>query len=241
MQRNKNIDLIRIIAILFITTWHSFLFSSYGMNGNLQLLLDSGKMFAFGLCSASNFLIIGVNLFFLISGYCRIKLTAKKVITIIVTVFFVYFLCAIINMCFEKPRHSFYYFVRFFYDTVFCIRKYWYVNVYVLLMLLSPVLNMVVDEVLTGRKFLIFTFGFIFLTGVVYFVFNLPETGINGGYSIVSAAGLYIIGGGIRKFDSEVRKVIAGKKRLLAFICMGGGNCANFIIAVPCSCRSLRC
>lgn len=78
MKRNTTIDLLRIIAILFITTWHSFLFSSYGLRIDIRLqeMINENCFFTFGLCSVSIFLIIGVNLF--LNGYHKSAVAILK-------------------------------------------------------------------------------------------------------------------------------------------------------------------
>lgn len=203
MKRNTTIDLLRIIAILFITTWHSFLFSSYGLriDVRLQEMINENCFFTFGLCSVSNFLIIGVNLFFLISGYCRIKFSVRKIVLLMTETMAVYILFAILAIILGEIKFS----IKWLADCIFCVRKYWYVNVYILLILFSPALNLLIDT-WDFTKATVASLIFIFLSGVLYFVFPLPETGINSGYSIVSAGGLYFIGGVLKKHSKKIQE-----------------------------------
>ncbi len=206
MKRNTTIDLLRIIAILFITTWHSFLFSSYGLRIDIRLqeMINENCFFTFGLCSVSNFLIIGVNLFFLISGYCRIKFSVRKIILLMTETMTVYILFAILAIILGEIKFS----IKWLADCIFCIRKYWYVNVYILLILFSPALNLLIDT-WDFTKATAASLIFIFLSGVLYFVFPLPEAGINSGYSIVSASGLYFIGGVLKKHSKKIQEKTA--------------------------------
>lgn len=193
-RRNCNIELLRVVAIIFIIIHHCVI-NGYGLQSGL---LDNtlGKNELYYLSIINSFVIIGVNIFFLISGYFGIRFSIKKFITLIVNIYiynFVLYVIAFIwggeSICFENVKYIF-----------FPVYKYWFVFVYLILMLLAPIINHGIDAL--SRKaalsnLLIFTILFC----VLGFVSNSAMLGLNNGYSIVFAVYLYCIGRAMHKYN----------------------------------------
>ncbi len=136
--RQSNIELLRILAMFFIITFHYCYYSGYvfeALNYNSYLV----KIFYFGGE-------LGVNIFMLISGYFLInsKFSVKKLIKLILEVNF-YYLLALVIANHLNIIHSFSPFSLK--ETILLLfnvttGKYWFATVYILIYLFSPFLNM---------------------------------------------------------------------------------------------------
>ena len=74
-KRDLSIDILRIFSMLFIIIHHCVI-NDFG----LQSMLKENTLTRFGnlLIVANAIVVVGVNLFFLMSGYCKIHFTWKK-------------------------------------------------------------------------------------------------------------------------------------------------------------------
>ncbi len=85
MERQRNINLLRIVSIFFITMHHLTINGIFNLdalsNGAYPTEILEITFFASML---NAFLVVGVNIFFLISGYFQIKLSIKKIFSLII-------------------------------------------------------------------------------------------------------------------------------------------------------------
>ncbi len=191
MSRNFGIDFFKSILMLLIIVHHLLLRAPVSLR-----LLETNQFntsyvfFAFINC----FLIIAVNCFFLISGYFGINRKPKKIIKLIISVYFIY---GFINILFLFLGYQ-----SFNLDFVkgFCfpISKYWFIFVYLLLSLISPYLDLLLKNMNQNiQKELLFIF-FIVLCIYCFFIDN-EVVGANRGYSLIMAIFLYISGNYLKK------------------------------------------
>lgn len=133
LLRDSNFELLRILAILFIISFHcawegGFEYPAFCFN---KFLVESFHMLGE----------LGVNLFILISGYHMIhgKFKIKKLISLLLQVQFYNWICVFLCLHFGTltlDKRTV--FINFFPITEY---KYWFATVYILLYLFSPYIN----------------------------------------------------------------------------------------------------
>lgn len=77
--------------------------------------------------------------------------------------------------------------------------KYWFLKVYLFMMLISPILNIIVESVAKTKGLAKYFFTIFMMAFCAYGFFDAdPHLGIARGYSLISACCLYVIGGFIK-------------------------------------------
>jgi len=154
--RNAALDVVRIFAMLFIVL-HHLTINNIGLsaleNGVGTTLLPQYLSASF----LDAFFIIGVNLFFLISGYFSIKLKPRKILLLLFKVYIYWILSVLIGMAaglieFSSALEGLKY-------CVIAISKYWFILIYMMLCLFAPALNAIAELIVKKHG------------GVEYFVF----------------------------------------------------------------------
>lgn len=129
-KRNANIELLRILSMFFIICFHYVFKSNYVM----PFLSLSSVLVQFFYFLGE----LGVNLFVLITGYFMVHGTfkIKKVLDIVLQVYFYYFLCYFIAIGLDITVFDFHYLFPLF------TNHYWFITSYLLLYIFSPYLNL---------------------------------------------------------------------------------------------------
>lgn len=153
--------------------------------------------------------IVGVNLFFLSSGFFSIKLKKKSLIHIVLKIYIIIWIVLLLGILTNNIVVDFG-FWKFLLDP---IDEYWYLAVYIFLMLFSPLLNLIVEHI-DKKMFLYYISIFIFVF-CIYGLLMDKNLHLQRGYSFLMASSLYIIGGGIAKFSPAIDKK---KKKLLVLL-----------------------
>lgn len=212
-KRNANFELIRIFAMLFIISLHvKGYFEGYNFQGNntFQNMYGHGlRIFLHCFCN------IGVNLFFMLSGYFGIKFSNKKVFKFIYDIYLYTIILTLIGVIFKFiPVNIFTIF-----QLIVPFRNYWFVIVYLVLMLISPYLNLITEK-WTKKEYqlllLLYLIGYGIITYISVFVIDTQFDrlmGSNKGCSLISAAFLYLIGSGINKFETSPENFIDNQKK----------------------------
>ena len=139
-----------------------------------------------------NIVIIGTNIFFLISGYFGIHFKIKRFIEL---VFITYFYGGVIELfLLWKGEISF---NTFIFSLVTLIEKYWFIEVYLLLMLMSVVLNIFIVHITEKLMNSVIIVGFIVLC-IYGYIHDCSRIGVSQGFSIIWANYLYLVGAKIR-------------------------------------------
>ncbi len=179
------------------------------------------------------FVVVGVNIFFLISGYFGVKLKVKKILSLLAKVYilwiFSHFICLGIYGIDSYGNVG-----DFIVTLLLGISKYWFVAVYLLLMLLSPILNLIAEK-LNEKGAGYFVFVSLVLYTVAGFVadYFYPYFGTGGGYLPLWASVVYLYGRLI-----ALRKDSLPQNRLGYGLTYLGATLLNFaIIAVLISFR----
>ena len=226
-ERNSSFELLRIVSMLFIIIGHIILYGGFFKNSSptlfpIVMLLEI-------------FIIIHVNSYILVTGYfqSQSKLNFKKVVNLFLTVWFYRILVLLGIFIFLAIKSNGINFLEFLKINLY---NYWFINVYIVLYILSPFLNIIIEK-LNKKGYLIllcsmFVFCSVF-TCCIYPAFFAN----NGGYSLVNFVLLYFIGGYIRKFSLDDYKLLKSKTRkqkifffLLLYIAITLLNFGMFII-----------
>lgn len=180
-MRNSNIELMRILAMLFIISHH---FLVHGMN-----VWQDSTWSNFCLLSFDSTLYIAVNVFVLISGYFGIKFTWKKLLMM-------YLLIACIGGIFYFV-HLFIYKSSFgrsvIYQTIFSIShgNTWFIRVWIYLFLFSPIINTALNAF--DKQHLRFVL-FLLTVICVYFGWFWQGEVNKDGYNLINFIWIYSIG-----------------------------------------------
>ena len=136
--RESGLELLRIIAMLFIVMHHAVMFSGVNSSNILEskifdILQIGGKL--------------GVNLFVLISAYFMVNKSFKlsRILKIIFETFFYSVFIYLIFIAFGKTNFTIDEFILNFFPVIF--ERWWFVTTFVLLMILSPFLNIIIKSV----------------------------------------------------------------------------------------------
>ena len=212
VNRLSNIELLRIISILLIISFH-YVYKSGFTYDTLNYNTFIVKTFTF-------FGELGVNLFVLITGYFMIngKFKVKKLILIICEVLFYYLLTQIIGISIGaiKTPTSISSKILLFFPTI--LSKYWFATVYIIIYILSPYLNKFIKS-MTKKEFKKFLIIVLFLWCIIPTFFgvfyNSTETILY--YSrLIWLIIIYFVGAYIKKYDYDYLNT--NKKRILCAV-----------------------
>ena len=211
-ERLSNFELMRIISMLFIVLWHLIVHSTVrtSINGTTELIFNF----------LISIIIVHVNSFILLSGYFQYKnnMKVEKAIKINNSMWFYTFVITmtllILNIA-EYPIGKV--------DIIKALipldfGNYWFMNNYLILYLISPILNKFIDS-LNKNKFKQFIIViFIFFSGVTY-LSNGQVFDVTGGFSLYHFVMLYFIGAYLGKYGiwKNNTKELKRTKALLLF------------------------
>lgn len=200
-ERNRGIDLLRIVSMLMIIMYHIIVpgmgqYTFY--NGTLSVKI----LYAIGSC--------GVNCFLLISGYVNLRSNYKlsRIIKLLLEAIFYNLLLTIIisisngSLSFERIIESF---------DILSNENWWFIRAYLLLFIFMPIVNTAVNTMnktetsITVILLIIFASIFTTIKGDVFY--------LGDGYSSLWFIIVYIIGAYIRKYEETLLNI-----KLLYFI-----------------------
>lgn len=159
------------------------------------------------------FIYPGVNIFFLISGYFLIKTDAKSILKLVLMV--VFFRIIVYGLCVSVGDvHSLKWVIK---NAMFPVSRssYWFLQVYLGLMIISPVVNAGL-KALSNRMLLFFIFAFS------VFIFYSCLLGCNitndGGFSFGQGLYIYTLGYCIRRFEPYLSSINFGQYLCVALM-----------------------
>ena len=201
-ERKSNFELLRIVAILFIISFHYVYHSGYVFNSlNINSLIIESFYFLGEL---------GVNLFILITGYFQVKgkFSGKKLIKLIIEV---NFYNIIIVFAYHYLNGSLFYLITskkdmilLFFSVIF--QKYWFISYYIVLYILSPFINKIIKNMskVDFQKILLVSL-LIFCVIPTIFGFKLNNPEAFGQYNrFVWFIILYLLGAYIRLYSLKL-------------------------------------
>ena len=141
LSRQSNLELLRIISILFVLIVH-FDFGTFGVPVHADLL--NSKSTAIVKCLIECFAIIGVNAFVLISGYFGVKIKINSVMNLLFQCFFysviLYIVLWILGFVDFNAK-------RMLQKFLFVTESNWFISCYLGLLVFSPMVNNFIDSV----------------------------------------------------------------------------------------------
>ncbi len=203
--RNVLFDLLRILAMFFIVVHHIIIYDMGFMDvqTGMDLSLRTTYMWS---ALADAFVIVGVNIFFLISGWFSIKLKPQKLFLLLIKVYVYWIIAVLLAMAFKLL--SFESFWEGFKFCVSAIGEYWFVLVYILLSLVAPALNAFAKLIVDKKAVKYFIFITVFFFCIIGFVADYirPIMGTNNGYSVMWAVVPYLYGRVLKLKGNEIKK-----------------------------------
>ena len=198
-QRNSNIELLRIICMLFVIGGHIIMRYKGGEIGTNEYFIGN---------ILRSFFMVAVNCFVLISGYFGIKLNYKKLIKMAVQVFFytilIYLITVALGIHSVSPKQ----------DILLLIpiisKRYWFITIYFLLCIISPVLNLVIENIDKKyfKKILLIACILFYILPTFQYMINAPSLTGDAGYGIVNFTCLYFIGRYIKLYYKDDRSIL---------------------------------
>lgn len=217
-ERDSNIELLRIIATFFILIVHcnGWFLKEWGDITTWTAERD----FFVGLTRSTiqSITCIGVDLFILISGFYSIKPKLKSIVNLFTILVFFYVGTYILDVLIGNVSFTWNQLVT----NVFAFsRENWFIQCYLFLILLSPILNAFVEKC-TKKSLLIYLT--IFSLCAFYFGNFLNSTYFyfNEGYSITTFMLIYLVGRYLRLYGmSYFNKVSMYKSIMMYFVSLG--------------------
>lgn len=192
-RRNSSFELLRIVSMIMILGLH---YLNAGIGGGLKTEDVLNHYLAVGFESIC---IISVNCFVLISGYYMIherRIRIKKMLNLfLMMVFYGLLLFGIALLTGEKEFSA----KNLFAAAIpFVVGKKWFLRTYLILMLLSPFLNRLI-EVISKKQ--LFAICMILLVLFSFWPSFLPKPPVtDGGYGIIQFITLYFLAAFARKY-----------------------------------------
>lgn len=145
-QRNSSIELLRIIAMLFIVLSHLCVHNGLDVNA---MPYSFNKIFL--QCGILGN--IGVNVFVIITGYfyCNKNFSTKRLSSLFVQVWFYSVILALVVIVGFNYKPSLKTLLTIVFPTLF--REYWFFTAYVVLMLISPFINILIKNLSRNNYF----------------------------------------------------------------------------------------
>lgn len=200
LKRNSNGELIRIIAMSLIIFVHII---GHGIK------IENFNKFIFFIYPS---FLYGVNLFFLLSGYYKIKLKIKSLISLYFIILFYQIINIIICICLNVELNN----LTLIKCLIFPISSniYWFIAVYLLILITSPIINNGL-EIISIKKL---KFYIIFFFIIIIFSCWLGKNMCNPrGYTYINGLFLYCVGFFIHKYNFKTNKL---NYLLIFFICL---------------------
>lgn len=205
--RKSNIELLRILAMFLIVFMHLL------WHGNVLNSCDYGSINYYLFWSIRSLCYISVNVFVLISGYFMIysKFNNKKLFKMILQTLFYSLVFFSISSYINKDIFTIFNLLK----SIFPISSgvYWYITSYVLLYLISPLLNNAIISMDKNELRRVIIYLFIAFSIFPTFLF-WSRSFLSMGRDLNWFIFLYLVGGYIRKYNISCKN----KKLLFIFI-----------------------
>lgn len=201
-ERDSNIELLRIIATLFILVTHC---NGWFLRewGSITSWNTGGYMV--GVCRVliQNISCLGVDIFVLISGFYGIRPKVKSIVNLFTLLLFFYVGCYCWDCYLGNDTFTF---AGLMANTAAFSRENWFINSYIFLMLLSPLVNAFVDKE-SPKTIALYIVIFAVLTLYFGCYRSNPYWYYNWGYSVTMMLNVYLVGKILGKCKEQLRSV----------------------------------
>lgn len=193
-MRLSNIELLRIIAMFMVLCIHTILAIGYPE----VLNISSIEYFAIGLFKA--FAFVAVNVFIMISGWFGINYTNRGLFRLLLQIIFFTLVSYFLSVALSIQPFSLKGVLSE--GLMLGARNYWFVQCYILLYVLSPILNFFCENA-TRKQFKDVLV--VYFVAQCLFSWLLPtlSSEFNNGLSSLSFIGLYLVARFIRIYQPE--------------------------------------
>lgn len=224
-KRNSAFELMRIVAMLMVVWGHCVLATAQNTRPYLGIIDNIGWIIgAFTVCA--------VNLFFLLTGYYANTNFDKyvKVIKIwLKTIFYSVLIFCISNIIIHNNESNIIQTVGYFLPIF--TKKYWYMQVYVVLALISPYLNSMLDTLDAKKHLKLILILLLFFSIHESFIkvrLTLDQT---QGYGITWGTVVFIVGNYINRYGDRIISKIKKQVFLVAYLmCSVAIFASNYVI-----------
>lgn len=201
MNRQSNIELLRLIMMFFIIIGHlnKGAISSIESLGGVRESLSEGYGFIYDNL-LSTITAIGVDTFVLISGYFGIRYNLKSLIALLMQTSY-YSILILLFMCFLGLYTFTLQDIKFLFPISSGV--WWFISSYMALFAISPLINKSF-EILNRYKLKSITLGLLILNCFSCFLFTNPFIGFDG-YSFFNLMTLYVLGRYIAKYKVSIK------------------------------------
>lgn len=177
MKRNTNIEFLRFLLMIFICIWHTMVHGYDYKNMSIDIIPNVYSILLMGFCSSA------VNTFMFISGYYGINYSFDKLLRLVIQALLISNMVILVRFfCFDGQLS--------FYDQVLPLSSgvsWWFMSVYIVIMILSPILNSGVESI-SSRKLLI-------LLGFLFFIYCIVKYRLGeGGANLATMLFVYLLG-----------------------------------------------
>jgi surface polysaccharide O-acyltransferase-like enzyme len=196
-------------------------FGTYGFSKYINISeLSSLNQFLFNFIKVLS--LVGVNVYVLISGYflCTSQFKMSKALRVVRETFIFSVLIFSGMAVLQRTDGS----LAGLFQSTFPVylSTYWFITVYILLFLLSPYLNILINQ-LSKKEYGKFLFLLFMVNCVWQFFHPLGSFGVNGGYSIVHFIFIYFVAGYLRHHGKSLASLNKGLY-LSVYILLGAGT-----------------
>ncbi len=204
-QRNVGIDILRILLALMVIAIHF----NAPATGHVALSVTGPMKFLVlpmvAICYPA------VNTYVLICGYFsfakrkNLKQVLNSLFKLWFCLLFFSLLGYVISILINENNFNFVVFLKHFLPVSRGV--WWYMTVYFVLMLLSPLLNMIVQQ-LSKKDYLIMMFLALLVCSIIPFFLKFDsKIGLNYGYGLIWFVVLYLTGAGLSKYYLKEKKI----------------------------------
>ena len=195
-KRKSNIEIIRIIAMFLIIMSHYSLYS--GFNWENVVGITSNKVF---MNTFFEFGTLGVSLFIIISGYFydKNKLNVYKVVRLILQIFIFSIIGLMIGIIIGDDNLNTKNIIKSIMPTTFGL--YWFATCYVLILLFSPFIKVIIDNLSKKDLKLV-----ISLMVIIWYLITMIPGAKTFGNEFIWLIVIYIIGAYIKKYNVNILK-----------------------------------
>ena len=210
--RLSNMELLRIVSMLFVLVLHA---NFLGIHAPSHDDFAVSPFFTFIRCFVEALAIVAVDVFVLLSGWFGINFSFKKLGALLFQVFFFTFGFFLLFV-YISPSEA------FMVDKVKGIflmnGDYWFVKAYVVLFLLSPVLNAFV-EYATKKQFQIVLVSYYAFHTLYGWLMDASVSFTMNGTTALSFIGLYLLGRYLRLYPFKLTQMKKSVDLLIYFGC----------------------
>lgn len=216
-ERESNIELFRVVATLMILVVHcnGWFLSEWG--GITSWTAGKGLIVGGTRALIQSLSCIGVDCFILISGYFSIKPKLKSIVNLYSVMVFCYMFCYVLSIFVGSATFEWNLLIKNLF--AFSAGGNWFIQSYLMLLLLSPMINVFVDKC-SEKSLLIYIA--IYMSVMYYFsaIWDAEKFFFNHGYSFATFICLYLVGRYIRKYGLQRMNLFPKWVSWLTFACL---------------------